>query len=98
MYRGVLLAVTAPVVGPWPALAVTSAIFGLGHAYQGAGGVLKTGLVGVLFGLVTLLSGSLVPAMVLHAVIDISAGQMMHAALHAPAAVDDEPAGAPSAG
>jgi len=35
LYRGLLLATLVSLVGTWPAVAITSLIFGLGHAYQG---------------------------------------------------------------
>jgi len=55
------------------ALLLSSFAFGLGHLYQGWSGVLKAGLVGLVLGLVYLLSGSLIPAMILHALIDMQA-------------------------
>jgi membrane protease YdiL (CAAX protease family) len=56
-----------------PALAAASLAFGLGHLYQGGRAVLSTGLAGAAFGLVFLLSGSLIPGIVLHALIDLQA-------------------------
>lgn len=55
----------------WLALAATSGVFGLHHAYQGFKGVLSTAIAGLAFGLVTLLSGSLAPAIVLHVLMDL---------------------------
>ena len=52
-------------------LVVSSLIFGLGHAYQGLKGVLMTALAGFGMGLLFLLSGSLIPSMVLHALLDL---------------------------
>ena len=96
IYRGVLMAVVTSVTGHWPALVVTSVVFGLGHAYQGTGGILKTAAVGLVMGLLTLFSGSLVPAMVLHAVIDLTAGQAMAAAVNLPAAAPASTEGEPA--
>lgn len=81
VYRGVLMAVAISVVGPWPAMVATSVIFGLAHVYQGVGGVLKTTVVGLVMAFLTLMSGSLLPAIVLHAVIDLTSGRMMNAAI-----------------
>ena len=53
------------------ALAVAAAIFGLQHLYQGAKGVASTTVAGGLFGLLFLLSGSLLLPMVLHAAMDL---------------------------
>lgn len=49
-------------------------VFALAHAYQGIGGILKTGLVGAFFMASVLELGSLLPAMVAHALIDIGQG------------------------
>ena len=53
------------------ALALSSVAFGLAHIYQGASAVLRTGLVGLAFGLLYLLTGSLIPCIALHALIDL---------------------------
>jgi membrane protease YdiL (CAAX protease family) len=74
LFRGFLIrllhsgALACPLAG---ALAASSLIVGLGHAYQGASGVLRTAVAGVFLGLVFLLSGSLPLAMVLHALLDM---------------------------
>jgi membrane protease YdiL (CAAX protease family) len=68
-------------VGTWPAVAITSVIFGLGHAYQGFSGIVKTGLVGLVLALLTVFSGSLFIAIVLHAVVDLTSGRLMGKAL-----------------
>jgi len=81
LYRGLLLATLVSLVGTWPAVAITSLIFGLGHAYQGISGIAKTGLVGLVLALFTVSSGSLYIAIVLHAVIDLTSGRIMKRAL-----------------
>jgi len=81
LYRGLLLATLVSLVGTWPAVAITSLIFGLGHAYQGISGIAKTGLVGLGLALLTVSSGSLFIAIVLHAVIDLTSGRIMGKAL-----------------
>ena len=81
LYRGILMAVLTPAVGLWPAVGLSSVIFGMGHAYQGFPGILKTTLVGMVMALLTVFSGSLLVAMVLHTVIDVTSGRMMGAAL-----------------
>lgn len=84
LYRGILLAVLTPVVGLWPAVAISSVIFGMGHLYQGFTGLVKTTLVGLAMALLTVFSGSLLVAIVLHVVIDLTSGRMMGAALTGP--------------
>ncbi len=81
LYRGLLLATLVSLVGTWPAVAISSLIFGLGHAYQGIRGIAKTGLVGLVLALLTVFSGSLFIAIVLHAAIDLTSGRIMGRAL-----------------
>lgn len=74
IYRGFLLAYFGTWFD-WPlALLFSSLAFGLGHAYQGPAGVLKTALVGAAFGWLVLSTGSVWAAVVLHAAIDWTAG------------------------
>ena len=54
------------------ALAIASAIFGIGHAYQGIRGVAITAGIGALLGSLFLVTGSLIPSMFLHFILDIS--------------------------
>jgi len=88
LYRGILLAAMTPLVGMWPAVFISSVIFGLGHAYQGPAGILKTSLIGLFLALLTVFSGSLFVAMLLHTVGDITSGRIM-------AAADQEVSGSP---
>jgi hypothetical protein len=92
LYRGLLLGALSAVIGIWPAVAVSSVIFGLGHAYQGGTGILKTGLVGLAMALLTVFSGTIWIAALLHMVIDATSGRMMSAALTSPEPAP-EPAG-----
>ena len=56
------------------ALIVTSATFGVLHAYQGPIGVVRTGVVGLIMGAALLHTGNLWPPIVAHALIDLIAG------------------------
>jgi membrane protease YdiL (CAAX protease family) len=83
IYRGFLLRYLA--AGPWglsafAALAVSSAVFGLAHAGQGARGVLLTAVVGMAMGGLFLASGSLLPPILLHTLIDLRALAVAHLA------------------
>lgn len=80
LYRGLLLAALTPLVGLWPAVILSSVIFGLGHAYQGLSGIIKTSLLGLVMALLTVFSGSLFVAIIFHAVIDLTSGRIMAAA------------------
>ncbi len=74
LFRGFLIrlfhggALAVPAAG---ALVVSSLLFGLGHLYQGVKGVLSTAVAGLVMGLLFLLSGNLIPAIVLHALLDL---------------------------
>jgi membrane protease YdiL (CAAX protease family) len=62
---------------PMPAAVVAQALaFGLAHSYQGRGGIVKTGLVGLVMGAIASGSGSLLAPIVMHAAFDLSAGRI----------------------
>ncbi len=77
LYRGLLLAVLSVSMGTWPAVLLSSVIFGLGHAYQGWTGFLRTGAVGLVLAALLVFTGSLYVPMLVHAVLDITSGRMM---------------------
>jgi membrane protease YdiL (CAAX protease family) len=72
--RGYLIWAFQPWLGWWGAAALAVPVFAAAHAYQGKAGVIRTGLIGAVFVLFVAVSGSLIPVIVLHAVIDILAG------------------------
>jgi membrane protease YdiL (CAAX protease family) len=74
VFRGYLLWAAQSLLGFWPAVAVSCLVFAFAHAYQGVGGIVKTGLIGAIFMVVVLGLGSLVPAMVAHALVDVGQG------------------------
>ena len=75
VFRGYLMRQFAAWFGGWvPGLLLSAIVFGLGHAYQGIGPVLTIMVHGISFGLVALLSKSLVPGMFAHALEDVVAG------------------------
>jgi membrane protease YdiL (CAAX protease family) len=74
IFRGYLIWAFQPVLGLWGAAGFSVVVFAAAHAYQGAKGILATGVVGSLLTLVVLISGSLWPAIALHALTDIGAG------------------------
>jgi len=74
-YRGFLIPALALVLGGvWPAALLSSAVFGLLHAYQGLLGMVRTALLGFVLAGSLVLSGSLWPAIVAHAILDVVAG------------------------
>ena len=77
-YRGYALTALILATGSATlALIVTSATFGVLHAYQGPIGVVRTGVVGLIMGAVFLYTGSLWPPIVAHTLIDLVAGLVL---------------------
>lgn len=81
LFRGFFIWALSPWIGWWGAAALSLAIFALGHLYQGWSGVIRTGLIGLLFTIVVAVSGSLWPAIALHAILDLGQGVMARLAL-----------------
>jgi uncharacterized protein len=74
LYRGYGLAVlrwVAPGIGKPTLILISGAAFGLAHLYQGRLGIALTGVLGAYFAWITIASGSLIPAMALHALLDL---------------------------
>lgn len=100
LYRGFVFWYLGHWLDPWQTLAASALLFGLGHAYQGVRGVLTTGALGAFLGGVVLVSVSLYPAMVIHALMDLHTGTLARRVYQH----DDEDArtaalvGAPAAG
>jgi len=75
VYRGFAIAAFSKAGFPlWSVVALSSLLFGLAHAYQGRGGIVSTGIFGILLALGRLGFGSLVPVMMWHAGLDLAAG------------------------
>ncbi len=75
VYRGFAIAALSKAGLPlWLVVILSSMLFGLAHAYQGRGGIVSTGIFGVLLALGRLGFGSLVPVMMWHAGLDLAAG------------------------
>jgi uncharacterized protein len=78
--RGLLLArCRALMGGTWAPVLVSSLLFGLGHLYQGWIGVGQTTIIGIVLALVVIRWGSLWPAILAHALLDISSILFMSA-------------------
>lgn len=73
LFRGFLLyyfTVYLPSMNTLEKVFLTSLVFGLGHAYQGWRGILGTGIAGLIFAGLYLLTGSLLLPVVIHAATD----------------------------
>lgn len=74
-YRGYALgAVQALGLPPLWAVGASAVAFGSLHIYQGSVGVVRTGLIGLAFGCSVLVTGSLLPVIAAHAMVDVAAG------------------------
>ncbi len=74
-YRGyALFAIQLLIPGAWTAALLSSAAFGALHAYQGLLGVARTALIGLALAVPVLLTESVVPGIISHALIDLVAG------------------------
>lgn len=77
-YRAYAIPVLAGLVGSeWTAAVLSSGVFGFLHAYQGHIGVARTALMGLVLAAVFLWSGSVWPAVLAHAVIDLIGGLVL---------------------
>jgi hypothetical protein len=74
LFRGYLIWALEPWLGWWGAAALSLSVFTASHAYQGKAGAIRSGLAGGVLTLLVALSNSLVPAIVLHAIVDIISG------------------------
>ncbi len=78
VFRGFLLWALLHATGSVTlALAASSAVFGIMHAYQDVGGAARAAILGAVLAVPVLLTGSIVPAMVAHAAIDLTSGLLL---------------------
>lgn len=90
IYRGFLLEFLrgrlegGPQLGLTAALLLSSIGFGTAHLYQGAAGIVKTTVVGLLLGMLAILSGSLLLPVICHVLLDAQVLWMYRPAADAP--------------
>jgi uncharacterized protein len=78
LYRGWLLSLFSAALGSvWLGLLISSIIFGLAHAYQGRSGIIGSGILGAILGIVFIVSGSLIPGQLLHTAMDLNNGHAL---------------------
>ncbi len=78
LYRGFFIWFLIPLTGAVGAALISSAIFGIGHLYQGRTGVIYTALVGLAFAALYLVTESLWWLMAAHAIVDIYGGALVY--------------------
>lgn len=74
LYRGYLFWLLMPFGGMVSAIAFSSLIFGLGHAYQGLSGIVRTAIIGLAFAAGYALTGSLWWLMAAHIIVNLFGG------------------------
>ncbi|MEO5989513.1 MAG: CPBP family intramembrane glutamic endopeptidase [Candidatus Eisenbacteria bacterium] len=76
LFRGFLFWLFTHFLPFWGAAALQAVLFGIGHAYQGPKGIVATTLAGIFLTGVLIVSGSLYAPMLVHALMDLNAGDM----------------------
>ncbi|MFC4526578.1 CPBP family intramembrane metalloprotease [Dyella halodurans] len=90
LFRGFLLEYLRGHLDGGPHLSLTlawllsSVAFGIGHAYQGWVGIMRTASAGLAFGLLAILTGNLVLPILLHCLIDLQVLAIYHPEIDAP--------------
>lgn len=77
IFRGFALWYLASFMPITAAIILSSIAFGFGHSYQGANGILKTGIIGVVFGIIFVVSGSIWLPIILHMGLDLIQGRQI---------------------
>jgi membrane protease YdiL (CAAX protease family) len=77
VFRGFVLWYLTFFMGLWPAVLVSSIAFGLGHSYQGFSGIIRTGLIGLAFGTLFVVSGSIWLPIIGHILVDVLQGRQL---------------------
>jgi len=76
LFRGYLLWYGSQFVPLLWAALIQAVLFGVAHMYQGRRGIVLTGFAGVFLTAVTLVTGSIWAAVLIHALMDLNAGDM----------------------
>jgi membrane protease YdiL (CAAX protease family) len=77
LYRGYVLWYLSLYLPLWGAVIASSAAFGIAHSYQGFAAALRTGVVGIAFAILYIMSGSIWLPIIAHSAIDILQGAMI---------------------
>lgn len=71
-FRGFILFASLEVMDPWPAIALNCALYGFAHFYKGPGETFGAIAVGVLLCYLTILTGNIWSALIIHCVMALS--------------------------
>ena len=82
LYRGYMIWYIQQTLPLWLSLIVAAVFFGFGHAYQGMGGIAKTFAVGLVTGGLYVLMRTVWGVVLLHAVVDMTSGFVLHCVNH----------------
>jgi membrane protease YdiL (CAAX protease family) len=81
LFRGFLLWYATVWTGPVGGFLISSMLFGIMHIYLGVEQVPRTAMIGILFYVMAMTAGSLLPAMVCHVITDLVSGDLAYRAL-----------------
>jgi len=81
LYRGFVMWYVGHWTGVPFAVVISSILFGFAHVYLGWPHVIRTTIVGVVFALIVIGTGSLWPAMIIHTAMDLLAGDLGYRAM-----------------
>jgi membrane protease YdiL (CAAX protease family) len=81
LYRGFVTWYVGHWTGVPIAVVISSILFGFAHVYLGWPHVVRTTIVGAVFALIVIGTGSLWPAMIIHAAMDLLAGDLGYRAM-----------------
>jgi hypothetical protein len=81
VYRGFVIWFLVQFMPIWAAVIISSVAFGLAHGYQGAKGALRTGLVGLAFGIFYVVTGSIWLPIIAHVLLDALQGAALYGLL-----------------
>jgi hypothetical protein len=78
LFRGYLVWFLLPWLGITGAYLGVVVLFGIGHSYQGASGAVRATLAGAVMTGIVALTGWLIPAMIVHALVDAGSGSVAY--------------------
>jgi hypothetical protein len=81
LFRGFVLWYATVWTGPVGGFLISSMLFGIMHIYLGVEQVPRTAMIGIYFYVVAMTAGSLFPAIVCHAIVDLVSGDLGYRAL-----------------